>query len=125
MANFFLIASSVAGFLSVALGAFATHGLKQILDEKYLAIFQTGVQYQFFHTFALALVALLLCRGDAPLLRAAGWSFLLGIVVFSGSLYGLALTRIGVLGAITPIGGVAFLVGWGLLFAFAWRGGIS
>lgn len=117
MANFFLSAAAVTGFLSVAFGAFGAHALKARLDEKYLAIFKTGVEYQFFHTFALALVAILLLRGETSLLRYAGWAFLVGIFIFSGSLYALALSQVGVLGAITPIGGVCFLVGWALLFA--------
>jgi uncharacterized membrane protein YgdD (TMEM256/DUF423 family) len=119
MARLFLIVASASGFLSVALGAFGAHGLKNVLDEKYLAIFQTGVHYQFFHTFALALVAVLLMRGDSGLLRGSGYAFVAGILIFSGSLYALALSRVGVLGAITPLGGLSFLVGWALLFVFA------
>lgn len=125
MANFFLAAAAVSGFLSVAMGAFGAHGLKNVLEEKYLAIYQTGVQYQFLHAFALALVALLLARAEAPLVRNAGWAFLAGSVIFSGSLYALAFTKIGVLGAITPIGGVSFLAGWALLAVFALRGGLA
>ncbi len=124
MANFFLSAAAVSGFLSVAFGAFGAHGLKNVLDEKYLAIYQTGVHYQFFHAFALALVAVLLARGEAALLRNAGWAFLVGTVVFSGSLYALALSKVGILGAITPFGGVSFLIGWGLLGWFAFKGGL-
>jgi uncharacterized membrane protein YgdD (TMEM256/DUF423 family) len=106
------------GFLSVALGAFAAHGLKERLSEKYLAIFHTGVTYQFYHTLALGLVLVFLMQNPSGrfLTTAAGF-FTAGIAIFSGSLYALALTEIGVLGAITPIGGVCFLIGWSLLAA--------
>ena len=115
MARCFLLISSLSGFFSVALGAFAAHGLKQRLDEYHLGVFRTGVEYQFYHCFALALVGLLLLRGSYPLLRASGYAFLFGTIIFSGSLYLLALTRVGKWGAVTPIGGFAFLAGWVLL----------
>ena len=120
-ANLFLLLSAISGFLSVAFGAFGAHALKASLDEYHLKVFHTGVDYQFYHTFALALVGLLLLRGDQPLLRASGYSFLVGTVIFSGSLYLLALTRVGKWGAVTPIGGLAFLVGWVLLAVAACR----
>ena len=115
MAKFCLLLASFLGFLSVALGAFGAHALKARLDEYHLGVFQTGVQYQFFHAFALALTGLLLLRGDHPLLRAAGWAFATGVVIFSGSLYLLALTKVKTWGAVTPLGGLSFLVGWFLL----------
>ena len=107
--------ASILGFLSVAIGAFAAHGLKSKLSEYHLGIFQTGVQYQFYHTFALAIVGLLMLRSPTPMLRGSGIAFFVGILVFSGSLYLLALTKMKWLGAITPIGGLCFLVGWVLL----------
>lgn len=114
----FLLAGSISGFLSVALGAFAAHALKNQLGERELAILRTGIDYQFYHALALVLVASLWDR--VPSLSATGWFFILGTVVFSGSLYALALTGIKVFGAITPLGGVSFLIGWALLIWRAW-----
>ncbi|MBI1861295.1 MAG: DUF423 domain-containing protein [Deltaproteobacteria bacterium] len=107
-----LVAGGVFGFLSVALGAFAAHALKARLDEYSLDVFRTGVEYQFFHALALILVGGLSER--YPQLKTSAVSFTVGIVVFSGSLYALALTGAKWLGAVTPLGGVAFLIGWGL-----------
>jgi len=101
------------GFLSVALGAFAAHGLKGILPPEDLSIFHTGVTYQFTHTLTYGLCALAL-----PESKARTWAmrfFLMGIFIFSGSLYLLVLTNQRWLGAITPIGGLSFLLGWGCL----------
>ena len=122
MAKTFLLLSALSGFSAVALGAFAAHGLRDRLPDNLLAAFQTGVQYQFWHTAALIGVALLLLRWpDSALFKASGIGFALGILLFSGSLYLMALSGISRLGMITPIGGVAFLVGW-LLFGLAvWR----
>jgi len=100
--------SAVLGFLAVALGAFGAHGLKKLLAENgTTANWETAVFYHFVHTVMLCLIA---SRGGAA--RGPWWSFLIGIAVFSGSLYLLAVTNVKWLGAITPIGGVAFLVGW-------------
>jgi uncharacterized membrane protein YgdD (TMEM256/DUF423 family) len=99
-------AGAVLMFLAVALGAFAAHGLKSRLTPDMLAVFETGVRYHVYH--ALALLALGAARGPDK----AGWCFVLGIAVFSGSLYVLALTGERKLGMITPIGGVLFLAGW-------------
>lgn len=117
MARSFLFLGSVSGFLSVALGAFAAHGLKARLSEYHLQVFRTGVEYQFFHAFALLAVGGLLARGVHPWLRASGMAFVAGTVVFSGSLYLLALTKVSRWGAVTPIGGLGFLAGWALLAA--------
>ena len=119
--RFFLLLSAFFGFFSVALGAFGAHALKAIRDEYHLKVFHTGVDYQFFHTFALALVALLLQQGDSSWLRASGHAFWIGILVFSGSLYLLTLTQVGKWGAVTPLGGMSFLVGWILLFIGIWK----
>lgn len=108
----------ISGFLAVGLGAFGAHGLKNILTDKYLEIFHTGVKYQFYHTLALGLVLLMYQYQASPILTKAALFFVLGIIIFSGSLYILALTKIGFLGAITPIGGVCFLIGWGFLVWF-------
>ena len=114
--------AAISGFLVVALGAFGAHGLKEKISADLLAVYQTGVLYQMFHTLALLTVALLLMQ--QPQLGAlswSGWLFVAGIVIFSGSLYLLALTGVRVLGAITPIGGVAFLGGWFCLIGAAWQ----
>ena len=118
----FLLLGSVSGFLSVALGAFGAHALKEKLDEYSLGIFHTGVTYQTTHALALVLVALLLkWYPDSSGLVWAGWCFAAGTVIFSGSLYTLAMNGIKVLGAMTPIGGVLFLAGWALLAFHAWK----
>jgi uncharacterized membrane protein YgdD (TMEM256/DUF423 family) len=107
--------------VAVGAGAFAAHGLRERLDVHAREVFETGARYQMYHAFAIILVGLVastLGRGAA----AAGWLFQAGIVLFSGSLYVLALTGIKSLGAITPIGGLAFLAGWLWLAWRAWRG---
>jgi len=109
------------GFTGVALGAFAAHGLKNRLSAECLAIFHTGVMYQLVHALALLAVALLAVQIPGRLMTWAGISFVVGIVLFSGSLYLLTLTGVTRLGIITPFGGLAFLVGWLLLGMAAWR----
>jgi uncharacterized membrane protein YgdD (TMEM256/DUF423 family) len=118
MERTFLLLGAVAAFLAVTLGAFGAHGLRGRLSPELMAVFQTGVQYHMFHALALLLVSAALPRMDGWLVHTAGWAFVAGIVLFSGSLYVLALTGVTMLGAITPLGGVAFLVGWACL-AFA------
>lgn len=117
----FLMLAAFFGFTGVGLGAFAAHGLKNRLSAEYLAIFHTGVTYQLVHCLALFGVALLATQVPGRLVTWAGAAFTLGILLFSGSLYLLTLTGIGKLGIITPLGGVAFLVGWLLLGLAAWR----
>jgi len=117
-----LRAAAVAGFLAVSLGAFAAHGLKARLSAEMLAIFETGVRYHVYHTLALLAVALAgpsLWSGRWAGLACGAWA--LGILVFSGSLYLLALTGQRWLGAVTPLGGVAFLAGWACLLVAALR----
>jgi uncharacterized membrane protein YgdD (TMEM256/DUF423 family) len=109
---------ALAGLLAVALGAFAAHGLRSRLAPEMLAVFETGVRYHMYHALALVATGLIMERSSGRLTAAAGWLFTAGIVLFSGSLYLLAFTGVTVLGAITPIGGVAFLLGWACL-AFA------
>ena len=118
---FLTIAAILAG-LAVAAGAFASHALKEHLTERALEIFETAARYQMYHALALFLVAILLSRTEtiAPTLSIAGYAFIAGITIFSGSLYALSLTDIKWLGAITPLGGVAFLVGWGCVAIAAW-----
>jgi len=110
--NIWLLLAAVNGFLSVAAGAFGAHGLQGRLEPQALQIFETAARYQMYHALALGLAALLL---RAPRLRGAALAaalFLAGIVLFSGSLYVLALTGVRWLGMITPFGGAAFLAGW-------------
>ena len=119
MNHLFLIIAGISGFLSVGLGAFGAHGLKTKLSPEMMAVFQTGVQYHQIHTIALLVVALLLGNSASGAGTCAGWLFVAGIVIFSGSLYALSITEIRILGAITPIGGLAFLAGW---LCLAWMG---
>jgi uncharacterized membrane protein YgdD (TMEM256/DUF423 family) len=116
----FLLIGSILGFLGVTFGAFGAHALRSRLSPEMLAVFETGVRYQMYHTFAVLIVAAAIGRiGDASLLVLAGWFFFAGILLFSGSLYALALTGVGILGAVTPVGGLLFLIGWACLAAFA------
>ena len=115
----FLLIGAVFGFLGVAFGAFGAHALRSRLSPEMLAVFETGVRYQMYHTFAVLIVAAAIGRiGAASLLVLAGWFFFAGILLFSGSLYALALTGVGVLGAVTPVGGLLFLIGWACLVVF-------
>lgn len=115
VAKLFLSLGAVSGALGVMIGAFGAHGLKDKLTEEMLKVYQTGVQYHFYHTFALLVVGLLALKFQSGLLTSSGWSFLAGILIFSGSLYALSISGVKVLGAITPIGGLFFIVGWILL----------
>jgi uncharacterized membrane protein YgdD (TMEM256/DUF423 family) len=115
----FVFLGAVNGFLAVAFGAFAAHGLKDLLSSGLLAVFQTGVEYQAMHALALLAVGILGAHStELKPLQMAGWAFATGILLFSGSLYLLALTDARWLGAVTPFGGTAFLLGWG---ALAWH----
>lgn len=111
-AKLFLSLGAASGALSVIIGAFGAHGLKDKLCEQMLAIYKTGVEYHFYHTLALLAVGLLAMNYESKLLTASGWSFVSGMIIFSGSLYALSISGIKVLGAITPIGGLLFIVGW-------------
>jgi uncharacterized membrane protein YgdD (TMEM256/DUF423 family) len=116
MNNILLVLAAINGFVAVSLGAFAAHGLKSMLGQDLLATFQTGVQYHMYHALAMLAVGVLVAQFPAQTgLRVAGYLFMAGILIFSGSLYVLALSGIRWLGAITPIGGVAFLAGWATL----------
>jgi uncharacterized membrane protein YgdD (TMEM256/DUF423 family) len=113
---------SASAFLGVALGAFAAHGLKSRLTPDLLATFEVGVRYQMYHALALIALGLVHARMPSSAVVAAGWCFLGGTVVFSGSLYLLTFTGARWLGAVTPFGGLAFLAGWALLAWACWRG---
>lgn len=122
----FLALASASGFLAVALGAFGAHGLKERLPAELMVIWQTAVQYHFWHTLALFGVGILLSQGmPSRQLATSGWLFAAGIVIFSGSLYLLCLTGQRWLGAITPIGGTLWLIGWAVLCYAAIRGQLA
>jgi len=111
----FVLLGALNGFLGVALGAFGAHGLEGTLAPDLLRVWNKGVDYQQLHALGLVLIGVLLRMENLRSLRIAGWCLLVGILLFSGSLYALALSGIRPLGAITPFGGVSFLVGWALL----------
>jgi uncharacterized membrane protein YgdD (TMEM256/DUF423 family) len=115
MERFFFISGAIAAFIAVALGAFGAHSLRTKLTPEMLNIFEVGVRYQMYHALGLIAVAWAITRWPEANLNAAGWAFIVGIVIFSGSLYLLTLTDTRWLGAITPIGGIAFLIGWAIL----------
>lgn len=122
MDRLFFAAGAVSALIAVAAGAFGAHGLRERLDPRMLAIFETAARYQMYHALALLAVAWACTRFRGGLPPAAGWLFLAGTVIFSGSLYLLSLTGQRWFGAITPIGGAAFLAGWTLLAVAAVRG---
>jgi uncharacterized membrane protein YgdD (TMEM256/DUF423 family) len=119
----FVLIGSVNAFLGVALGAFGAHGLKSRVDADMLIVWQTSVQYHLVHALGLLLIGIL-CNllPELSLVRAAGWTLLIGIVLFSGSLYAMVLSGVKPLGIITPLGGIAFLIGWLLLVFAALKG---
>ncbi|MEM9215700.1 MAG: DUF423 domain-containing protein [Cyanobacteria bacterium P01_F01_bin.150] len=117
MFQLFLGLAGCLGALSVAAGAFASHALKAQLSDRALEIFETGAKYQMYHSLGLLLIAVLISQASTmglslTWLNTAGISFIVGIILFSGSLYGLSFLGIKVLGAITPLGGVGFIIGW-------------
>lgn len=116
-----LVLGAVNAFLSVAAGAFGAHALRARLPQDLQVIFETGARYHMYHALGLVAVGLLGLSRPSPLLSGAGWAMLVGIVLFSGSLYALALSGVRALGAITPLGGLGFLAGWLLFAVAAWR----
>lgn len=122
MAKTFWVLGCLFGLLGVAAGAFGAHALRARLPADLLAVFETGARYQMYHALALLATAWAVERWASAAATAAGWAFVAGIVVFSGSLYVLALSGARWLGAVTPLGGVALLAGWALLAWAAWRG---
>ncbi len=112
----FLIIGSILAAISVAIGAFGAHGLEKFLEETGRHdVFETAIKYQFYHTFALLFVALIVDKAHPKFLKYAGYSFLIGILLFSGSLYGIIAFQNPGLGIITPFGGLFFIVGWLML----------
>jgi uncharacterized membrane protein YgdD (TMEM256/DUF423 family) len=113
VAKTFLTIAAICGMFAVLIGAFGAHGLKHRLSVELMGVYQTAVQYHFYHSLALLAVGLLLLQyPDALALQWSGWLMFAGVIIFSGSLYVMALTGIKWLGAITPIGGLAFVAGW-------------
>ncbi|MEH6586762.1 MAG: DUF423 domain-containing protein [Halioglobus sp.] len=122
MAKLFITLASLSAMLAVTFGAFGAHALRGKLDDNLMGVFQTAVQYHFYHSLALLAVGVIaLSQPQTVMLKSAGWLFLIGIAVFSGSLYMLAITGTKWLGAITPLGGLAFIAGWGCLAAVGWK----
>lgn len=123
----FLLIGSLLAALAVVLGAFAAHGLKQIAEAETIQTFQTGVQYQMVHALALMITGILAERISSKFLIYAGWFFITGIILFSGSLYLLTLFKTTDMpglykpGLVTPIGGISFILGWLFLFLSLWR----
>ena len=122
MAKLFITLASLSGMLAVMFGAFGAHALRSRLDDYAMGVFQTAVQYHFYHSLALLAVGIVaLSQPQTVLLKSSGWLFLIGILVFSGSLYLLGITGVRWLGAVTPLGGLAFIGGWACLAASAWK----
>lgn len=108
--------------LAVMLGAFGAHALRERLDDYSRGVFETAVQYHFYHSLALLAVGLLaLSQPQTAMLKSSGWLFFIGIVIFSGSLYLLSVTGVRWLGAVTPLGGLSFIAGWACLAATGWK----
>ncbi len=122
MNKIFILSGVVTGLLGVALGAFGAHAFKNFLENTHrLDTYETAVKYMFYHGLALILTGILQKEYPSIFISNAGWAFLIGVVIFSGSLFALCASGIKVLGAITPIGGVAMIIGWGLLFWGVYR----
>ena len=121
MERTFFIVGAVSAFVGVAAGAFGAHGLKSRLDAEMLNTFEVGARYQMYHAFALFVAAWAQGRWHGAAATWAGWLFVAGTILFSGSLYVLSLSGLRWLGAVTPFGGLAFLAGWLFLAAAAWK----
>jgi uncharacterized membrane protein YgdD (TMEM256/DUF423 family) len=121
MERLFFSIGCAFGFLGVALGAFAAHALKVRLSPELLATFEVGVRYQLAHALALLAVAWAHTRWPGPRVLLSGWLFIIGTLLFSGSLYALSLTGVRGLGIVTPLGGIALLAGWLCLLSAPWR----
>jgi uncharacterized membrane protein YgdD (TMEM256/DUF423 family) len=122
MERIFFTIGSLLAFLGVAAGAFGAHGLRGRVSPELIDVFETAARYHIYHALGLLAVAWAVSRWPGTATTAAGWLFLAGVVIFSGSLYLMTFTGMRWLGAITPLGGVAFLAGWAALAWAAWRG---
>jgi uncharacterized membrane protein YgdD (TMEM256/DUF423 family) len=118
MNRVFFSLGALFALLAVAAGAFGAHLLRNQLDGQSLEIFQTAARYQMYHALALLVLGWMAMTSKNPLLTWAGWCFTAGILIFSGSLYGLSLSGMKILGAITPLGGLSLMAGWGILLAY-------
>jgi len=121
MARKILISGAIVALLGVATGAFGAHGLRPLLSEHMLNVFETGVRYHLFHALGMLAAGLSLAYAPIRYFKFAAWAFFLGIILFSGSLYALSVSGVRALGIITPFGGLCFLVGWGLLAWGYWK----
>jgi len=121
MERTFFALGALSALIAVAAGAFGSHGLKSRLDVDMLNVFETGVRYQMYHAFALIAAAWAATKWPGTLVSTGGWLFVVGTLLFSGSLYLLSLTGLRWLGAITPLGGLAFLAGWLCLAWACWK----
>ena len=121
MDKIFVILGGISGFFAVAAGAFGAHALRQRLPADMLSVFETGARYQMYHALALLAVAWAATYCPGSSIQLAGWCFVIGTVLFSGSLYLLAFTDTRIIGAVTPVGGLAFLLGWLALAWSAWK----
>ena len=121
MANRILVIGALLALVGVAAGAFGAHGLRPILSEKMMTVFETGVRYHLVHALAMLIAGLSAHGFGHRIFIRAGWSFLIGLLLFSGSLYTLALSGVRGLGILTPFGGLAFLIGWGFLAWGYWK----
>ena len=122
MVRVFLTIAALLGGSSVGFGAFGAHALKERLSERSLEIFETAARYQMYHALALLLVGVLMSRSqvEETFLTASGWAFIVGVVLFCGSLYALSFSGINWLGAVAPLGGLALMVGWAAIAVAAW-----
>ncbi len=116
-----VLVGCICAGLGVAAGAFGAHMLKGMLDERLLAVFDTATRYQMYHSFGMVLSGFAVRIGRDTGAAKAGWVFLAGILLFSGSLYGVSLLGVRWLGAVTPVGGALFILGWAILGWRAWR----
>ena len=121
MERVFFVIGALSAFIGVAAGAFGAHGLKSRMSTEMLSVFEVGVRYQMYHAFALIIAAWVQAKWPSSLVTTGGWFFFIGTIFFSGSLYLMSLTGVRWLGAITPLGGLAFLAGWICIAWSAWR----
>jgi len=117
MQKIFLLTGSILGGLGIAIGAFGAHALKKtLLANDKLEVFETAVKYHFYHAFALLIAGILIEKIQSPLMNFAGYAFIIGVMIFSGSLYILSISGVTKWGAVTPIGGLILIIGWILMF---------
>lgn len=119
--NSMLLIGAALLFLGVALGAFGAHGLKNMVDADMLAVWKTGVEYHIYHGLGMLLLGVIAHQYGDSNFAGPAWALLVGVLLFSGSLYAMALSSLRILGAITPLGGVSFLVAWAWLFTLLWK----